>query len=55
MADPNARLTPHGRRLLADRVRAGWTITAAARAAGISHEAADTLDAVRLAGRRRGR
>jgi transposase InsO family protein len=38
MAHPNARLTPHGRRLLADRVRAGWTITAAARAAGISRQ-----------------
>lgn len=38
MAHPNARLTPHGRALLADRVRAGWTITAAARAAGISRQ-----------------
>jgi transposase InsO family protein len=38
MAHPNARLTPHGRALLADRIRAGWTITAAARAAGISRQ-----------------
>ena len=38
MSHPNARLTPHGRRLLADRGRAGWTITAAARAAGISRQ-----------------
>jgi transposase InsO family protein len=38
MAHPNARLTPHGRRLLAERIRAGWTITAAARAAGVSRQ-----------------
>jgi transposase InsO family protein len=38
MAHPNARLTPHGRALLADRIRAGWTVTAAARAAGISRQ-----------------
>src|SRR5271157_125207 len=38
MPHPNARLTPHGRALLADRIRAGWTITAAARAAGISRQ-----------------
>ena len=38
MAHPNARLTPYGRALLADRIRAGWTITAAARAAGISRQ-----------------
>lgn len=38
MPHPNARLTPHGRRLPADRIRAGWTITAAARAAGISRQ-----------------
>ena len=35
---PNARLTPHGRALLADRIRAGWTIAAAARAAGVSRQ-----------------
>ncbi len=38
MSHPNARLTPHGRRLLADRIRSGWTVTAAARAAGISRQ-----------------
>jgi transposase InsO family protein len=38
MAHPNARLTPHGRRLLVDRIRCGWTITAAADAAGISRQ-----------------
>jgi transposase InsO family protein len=38
MPHPNARLTPHGRALLAERVRSGWTITAAARAAGISRQ-----------------
>jgi transposase InsO family protein len=38
MAHPNARLTPHGRALLARRIQAGWTITAAARAAGISRQ-----------------
>jgi len=38
MAHPNARLTPRGRRLLAERIRSGWTITAAARAAGISRQ-----------------
>jgi transposase-like protein len=38
MAHPNARLTPHGRALLAQRITAGWTITAAARAAGISRQ-----------------
>jgi transposase InsO family protein len=35
---PNARLTPQGRRLLADRIRGGWTITRAANAAGISRQ-----------------
>jgi len=35
---PNARLTPRGRKLLADRIRAGWTITRAADAAGISRQ-----------------
>ena len=38
MSHANARLTPHGRALLADRIRSGWTITAAARAAGISRQ-----------------
>lgn len=35
---PNARLTPHGRALLAERIRSGWTITAAAGAAGVSRQ-----------------
>ena len=38
MPHPNARLTPHGRALLVTRIRTGWTITAAARAAGISRQ-----------------
>ena len=38
MAHPNARLTPLGRALLASRVRSGWTIAAAARAAGVSRQ-----------------
>ncbi len=38
MAHPNARLTPHGRALLASRIAGGWTITAAARAAGVSRQ-----------------
>lgn len=38
MPHPNARLTPPGRRLLARRIAAGWTITAAASAAGISRQ-----------------
>jgi transposase InsO family protein len=35
---PNARLTTQGRRLLAERIRSGWTITKAAEAAGISRQ-----------------
>jgi transposase InsO family protein len=38
MAHASARLTPLGRQLLVDRVTAGWTITGAARAAGISRQ-----------------
>lgn len=38
MPHPNARLTPQGRKLLADRIGAGWTITRAAAAAGISRQ-----------------
>ena len=38
MSHPNARLPPHGRRLLADRIRSGWTVTAAARFVGISRQ-----------------
>jgi transposase InsO family protein len=35
---PNARLTARGRELLARRIRAGWTISRAADAAGISRQ-----------------
>jgi transposase InsO family protein len=38
MAHASARLTPLGRRLLVDRIGSGWTITRAARAAGISRQ-----------------
>ena len=38
MAHASARLTPFGRRLLVDRIAAGWTITRAARAGGISRQ-----------------
>lgn len=38
MPHPNARLTPQGRKLLADRIQAGWSITKAADAAGISRQ-----------------
>jgi transposase InsO family protein len=38
MAHPNARLNPRGRALLAARIRSGSTITAAARAAGVSRQ-----------------
>lgn len=38
MPHPNARLNPRGRRILADRISAGWTITKAADAAGISRQ-----------------
>jgi len=38
MAHLNARLTPLGRALLAQRIRTGWTISAAARAAGVSRQ-----------------
>lgn len=38
MAHASARLTPKGRQLLVDRVQAGWTITLAAQAAGISRQ-----------------
>jgi hypothetical protein len=38
IAHPNARLTPPGLALLASRIGAGWTIAAAARAAGISRQ-----------------
>jgi len=38
MAHRSARLTPRGRRLLVDRVSAGWSIRRAADAAGISRQ-----------------
>jgi transposase InsO family protein len=38
MAHRNARLTSHGRALLAERINTGWTITKAADAAGISRQ-----------------
>jgi transposase InsO family protein len=38
MAHANARLTPLGRQLLVDRIAQGWSITGAARAAGISRQ-----------------
>jgi hypothetical protein len=39
--DANARLSPNGRRLLIDRIeRDGWTVQAAAQAAGISERTA---------------
>jgi len=41
MAHGNARLTPLGRQLLVERIeRQGWTITAAAKAAGVSRQTA---------------
>lgn len=38
MSHASARLTPLGRRTLVDRVAAGWTITRAAEAAGVSRQ-----------------
>ena len=38
MSHANARLTPKGRSILVDRIASGWTITAAAQAAGISRQ-----------------
>lgn len=38
MSHPNARLTMHGRLLLAQRVEAGWSVSAASRAAGVSRQ-----------------
>lgn len=38
MAHASARLTPLGRALLVERIRSGWTITAASAAAGISRQ-----------------
>ncbi|MDO9224178.1 MAG: IS481 family transposase [Caulobacter sp.] len=50
----NARLTPSGRALLADRVACGWTVKAAAGAAGVSRRTAHKwLVRHRLGGERR--
>jgi transposase InsO family protein len=40
VSHPNARLTVHGRRVLVSRIEAGWTVSAAARAAGVSRQTA---------------
>lgn len=40
MSHPNARLTVHGRLLLAQRVEAGWSVSASARASGVSRQTA---------------
>ena len=50
----NARLTPAGRALLASRVMSGWTVKAAAEAAGVSVKTAHKwLGRHRLGGERR--
>ena len=40
MAHRNARLTPHGRRLLVERVRAGYPVAHVAKAMGVSRQCA---------------
>ena len=40
MSHPNARLTVYGRGVLVSRIEAGWTVSAAARAAGVSRQTA---------------
>jgi len=40
VSHPNARLTVHGRRILVDRVESGWSVIAAAHAAGVSRQTA---------------
>lgn len=40
MSHPNARLTVHGRLVLVSRIEAGWTVSAAAQAAGVSRQTA---------------
>ena len=50
----NARLTPSGRALLADRVESGWPMKAAAEAAGVSRRTGyKWLGRHRLGGERR--
>jgi transposase InsO family protein len=38
VSHPNARLTAHGRLLLAQRVESGWSVSAASQAAGVSRQ-----------------
>ena len=40
MSHPNARLTVHGRLVLVERIESGWSVSAAARAAGVSRQTA---------------
>jgi transposase InsO family protein len=40
VSHPNARLTVHGRLVLVRRIESGWSISAAARAAGVSRQTA---------------
>lgn len=40
MSHPNARLTVYGRLILVQRIESGWTVSAAARAAGVSRQTA---------------
>lgn len=40
MSHPNARLTVHGRLILVGRIESGWSVCAAARAAGVSRQTA---------------
>ena len=40
MSHPNARLTVHGRLVLVQRIESGWSISAAAQAAGVSRQTA---------------
>jgi len=42
VSHPNARLTEYGRFLLVRRIEAGWTVSAAARASGVSRQTAST-------------
>lgn len=43
MSHPNARLNIHGRLLLVTRIESGWTVSAAALAAGVSRHTAGKL------------